>query len=55
MTDLKPGQAPCVHRSKNRVPCGAVAVVKVDGMALCAIHAKEAQLDQRKSKRKARA
>lgn len=54
MTDLKPGQAPCVHRSKNRVPCGVVAVVKVDGMALCAIHAKEAQAEQRGKKRSVR-
>lgn len=51
MSDLKPGEAPCVRRSKNRVPCGAVAVVKVDGMALCAIHGKEAQAEQKKSKK----
>lgn len=51
MTALKPGQAPCVHRSKNRVACGDLAVVKMDGMTLCAIHAKEAQLEQKKSKR----
>lgn len=51
MTNLKPGQALCVRRSKNHVPCGELAVVKVDGMALCAIHAKEAQSEQKKKAR----
>lgn len=45
----------CVRRSGNRVPCGELAVVKIDGRALCAIHGKEAQLEQKKSKRKVRA
>lgn len=51
MTNLRPGEAPCVRRSKNRVACGDVAVVKIDGMALCAIHGKEAQIEQKKSKK----